>query len=83
MDIKALYEKFIDKRYHKKALQVMKRRYRAEVASHRISENYVTQLILDYPGEDQKKANLRQQLLETQQTISNLELLLKFLVIQK
>jgi hypothetical protein len=83
MDIKAHLEKLLDWYYHKGAVRFMKRKYRSEIASQRISENYLTQLILDYPGEDQKKANLRQELLNTQQTLQNLELLMKFLKIQK
>lgn len=77
--LRALLEKFETWYYHKQALRFMRKRYKAELASHRISETYLTELIIDYPGEDGKKAKLRNDLVTTQGTIKNLELLLAFL----
>lgn len=77
--LKEKLEQFETWRLHKQALRFMRKRYKQEIASHKISEAYLTSLIIEYPGEDQKKANLRNDLTNTTQTIKNLELLLAFL----
>lgn len=64
---------------HRTALKNMKKRYKMEIAALKISENYLTDLIIGYGNEDSQRAKWRDGLLQTQKDLLNLETLLKFL----
>ena len=65
--------------YHKRALWTRRKQHKQELASLKIAENYLTDLIIGYQQEDAQRSKWRDQLIATQGQIHNTEMLLKFL----
>ena len=86
MNIKSIYEKYKtwqDEREEKKLYRIglayqLKVR-KNEYAAQRIAEDYLTNIVSDYPSEDGTKNKLRNDLVQTQQQIKNLELVISWL----